>query len=50
MARNPGAELQPFVDICVKVTELGKFKFSDLASNKIEEITTDSPTFVTDFV
>ncbi len=44
------AEQQILVDICVKVMELGKFKFSDLASNKIEETTTDPPAFVTDFV
>ena len=30
--------------------ELGKFSRSGLEINKIEEITTDPPTFVTDFV
>jgi hypothetical protein len=38
------------LDICVKVMELRKFKFSDLASNRIEKTMTDLPTFVTDFV
>jgi hypothetical protein len=44
------AEQQTLVDICIKVVELGKFKSSDLERNKIEEITTDPPAFVTDFV
>ena len=53
MAQIPhGAELRSFVDIdiYVRVMELGKFSGSDLEINKIEEITTDPPTFVTDFV